>query len=78
MDVLQTAADAGLLGIDVDMNQNHLHPGRVLISILKQVDSAVFFAFQEALLHKSAEGRASAFPGHTYPTGCVMGMPRAV
>ena len=31
-----------------------------------------------ALLHKSAEGRASAFPGHTYPTGCVMGMPRAV
>ena len=34
--------------------------------------------FCPALLHKSAEGRASAFPGHTYPTGCVMGMPRAV
>ncbi|MEL7215447.1 MAG: BMP family ABC transporter substrate-binding protein, partial [Pseudomonadota bacterium] len=46
--VLQTAASAGILGIGVDMNQNHLHPGRVLTSMLKQVDYAVFFAFQDA------------------------------
>ena len=39
--VLQTAADAGKLGIGVDSNQNHLHPGHVLTSMLKRVDNAV-------------------------------------
>ncbi|MBB5515057.1 basic membrane protein A [Rubricella aquisinus] len=47
--VLQAVADAGVLGIGVDMNQNHMQPGRVLTSMLKQVDYAVFFAFQDAL-----------------------------
>ena len=32
----------------------------------------------EALLHKSADGRSSPFPGQTYPTGSVTGMPSAV
>jgi len=33
---------------------------------------------QGALLHKSVCERASPFPGRTYPTGFVTGMPRAV
>lgn len=46
--VLQAAADAGKLGIGVDSNQNHLHPGKVLTSMLKRVDVAVFNAFNDA------------------------------
>jgi basic membrane protein A len=45
--VLQAAADAGKLGIGVDSNQNHLHPGSVLTSMLKRVDNAVFNAFSD-------------------------------
>lgn len=44
--VLQAAADLGLLGIGVDSNQNGLHPGRMLTSMLKRTDVAVFQAFQ--------------------------------
>ncbi len=40
--VLQTAADEGILSIGVDSNQNHLHPGSVLTSMLKRVDVAVY------------------------------------
>lgn len=40
--VLQTAADEGILSIGVDSNQNHLHPGQVLTSMLKRVDVAVY------------------------------------
>ncbi|WP_372838510.1 BMP family protein [Phaeovulum sp.] len=43
--VLQAAADAGILSIGVDSNQNHLQPGHVLTSMLKRVDNAVFDAF---------------------------------
>lgn len=43
--VLQTAADAGILSIGVDSNQNHMQPGSVLTSMLKRVDNAVFEAF---------------------------------
>ena len=45
--VLQAAADAGVLGIGVDSNQNHLHPGQVLTSMLKRVDNAVFDAIMD-------------------------------
>lgn len=45
--VLQAAADAGKLGIGVDSNQNGLHPGSVLTSMLKRVDNAVFNAFMD-------------------------------
>ena len=48
MGVLQAAADAGKLGIGVDSNQNHLHPGSVLTSMLKRVDVAVYQAFNDA------------------------------
>jgi basic membrane protein A len=42
--VLQAAADAGKFGIGVDSNQNHLHPGHVLTSMLKRVDVATYDA----------------------------------
>ncbi|WP_420585141.1 BMP family lipoprotein [Ruegeria sp.] len=42
--VLQTAADEDILSIGVDSNQNHLHPGKVLTSMLKRVDVAVYEA----------------------------------
>ena len=48
MGVLQAAADAGKLGIGVDSNQNYLHPGSVLTSMLKRVDNAVYMAFKDA------------------------------
>ncbi len=43
--VLQTAADEGILSIGVDANQNYLHPGQVLTSMVKRVDNAVYEAF---------------------------------
>ncbi len=46
--VLQATADAGKLGIGVDSNQNALHPGKVLTSMLKRVDVAVYNAFNDA------------------------------
>ncbi len=45
--VLQTAADEGILSIGVDSNQNYMHPGKVLTSMLKRVDNAVYEAFKE-------------------------------
>mgnify|MGYP006276667619 CR=1 FL=1 len=47
--VLQAAADAGKLGIGVDSNQNGLHPGDVLTSMLKRVDVAVFETFMDSM-----------------------------
>jgi len=43
--VLQAAADADILGIGTDSNQNGLHPGHVLTSIRKRVDNAVYQSF---------------------------------
>jgi basic membrane protein A len=43
--VLQVAADEGIFSIGVDSNQNYLHPGSVLTSMLKRVDVAVYDAF---------------------------------
>ncbi|SMD09987.1 BMP family ABC transporter substrate-binding protein [Rhizobium sp. RU36D] len=45
--VLQTAADTGKLSIGVDSNQNHLHPGSVLTSMVKRVDLAVYNAYAD-------------------------------
>ena len=44
--VLQAAADEGILSIGVDSNQNYLHPGSVLTSMMKRVDNAVYNAFK--------------------------------
>ncbi|MTI05110.1 BMP family ABC transporter substrate-binding protein [Roseibium denhamense] len=46
--VLQAAADKGILGIGTDSNQNGLHPGQVLTSIRKRVDTAVYDSFTAA------------------------------
>jgi basic membrane protein A len=46
--VLQAAADKDKYSIGVDSNQNHLHPGSVLTSMLKRVDVAVYNAFSQA------------------------------
>lgn len=42
--VYQAAKDQGKLAIGVDSNQNHLHPGTMLTSMLKRVDVAVITA----------------------------------
>lgn len=54
--VLQAAADAGKLGIGVDSNQNGLHPGHVLTSMVKGVDSAVYAAFADTAADKFTAG----------------------
>jgi len=46
--VLQAAADAKVLGIGTDSNQNGLHPGRVLTSMRKRIDVAVYDNFVAA------------------------------
>ncbi|WP_407652070.1 BMP family lipoprotein [Dongia rigui] len=40
--VYQAAKDAGKLAIGVDSNQNYLHPGTMLTSMVKRVDVAVY------------------------------------
>jgi len=47
--ILQTAADEGILSIGVDSNQNALHPGQVLTSMVKSVDVAVEDAFTQGV-----------------------------
>ncbi|MEO1398122.1 MAG: BMP family ABC transporter substrate-binding protein, partial [Pseudomonadota bacterium] len=54
--VLQAAADAGALGIGVDSNQNGMHPGKVLTSMLKRVDNAVYSAFMDVKSDKWTTG----------------------
>jgi basic membrane protein A len=46
--VLQAARDKGRLAIGVDSNQNYLHPGTILTSMVKRVDLAVYEAFKTA------------------------------
>ena len=46
--VLQAAKDKGRLAIGVDSNQNYLHPGTILTSMVKRVDLAVYEAFKTA------------------------------
>lgn len=54
--VLQKAADEGKFSIGVDSNQNYLHPGSVLTSMLKRVDVAVYNAFMDAKNDKFTSG----------------------
>ncbi|HXQ80525.1 MAG TPA: BMP family ABC transporter substrate-binding protein [Opitutaceae bacterium] len=46
--VMQAAADAGLLSIGCDSDQDYLHPGSVLTSAVKRVDVAVEAVFTDA------------------------------
>jgi basic membrane protein A len=61
--VLQAAADAGKYGIGVDSNQNALHPGRVLTSMIKELDVATKTTLEAA--------RA----GTWHPGTLVLGLP---
>lgn len=52
--VLAEVAEAGAFGIGVDANQNGLYPGRILTSVLKRLDVAVYsslIALQEDRWH---------------------------
>ena len=46
--VYQAAKDAGKFAIGVDSNQNYIHPGTMLTSMVKRVDVAVYDAFMSA------------------------------
>ncbi|MFI5001793.1 MAG: BMP family protein [Reyranellales bacterium] len=46
--VLQAAKDRGKLAIGVDSNQDYLHPGTMLTSMLKRVDLAAYQSFKSA------------------------------
>ena len=46
--VYQAAADGGEYAIGVDSNQNYLHPGTMLTSMLKRVDNAAYDTFASA------------------------------
>ena len=59
---MQAAKDAGKLTIGVDSNQNHIHPGTVLTSLVKHVDRAVYQAY------------AAARDGHWRPGVSVLGL----
>jgi basic membrane protein A len=59
MGALQMAKEKGKLAIGVDSNQNYLHPGTMLTSMVKHVDNATY----EALM-KAKNGQFT--PGITY------------
>ena len=46
--VYQAAADAGKYAIGVDSNQNHLHPGVMLTSMVKRVGEATYQSYKAA------------------------------
>ena len=53
--VYQAAKDSGKFAIGVDSNQNYIHPGTMLTSMVKRVDVAVYDAF--------ATGKAGTWKG---------------
>ncbi|WP_281648482.1 BMP family ABC transporter substrate-binding protein [Parendozoicomonas sp. Alg238-R29] len=54
--VYQAAVDAGNLAIGVDSNQNYLHPGKMLTSMVKRVDLVTKTAFEDELNGKFTAG----------------------
>ncbi len=71
--VLQAAADAGILSVGVDSNQNYMHPGSVLTSMIKRVDNATYETFMNgvegfqpgiSLMNLAAEGVGYALDEH--------------
>jgi len=47
MGSLQTVKEKGKFGIGVDSNQNYLHPGNMLTSMVKRVDVAIYDSFMQ-------------------------------
>ncbi len=71
--VLQAAADASILSVGVDSNQNYMHPGSVLTSMIKRVDNATYETFINgvegfepgvSLMNLAAEGVGYALDEH--------------
>ncbi len=71
--VLQAASDAGILSVGVDSNQNYMHPGSVLTSMIKRVDNATYETFSNgvegfepgvSLMNLAAEGVGYALDEH--------------
>ena len=71
--VLQAAADAGIFSIGVDSNQNYMHPGSVLTSMIKRVDNATYETFSDgvegfepgiSVMNLAAEGVGYALDEH--------------
>lgn len=54
--VYQAAKDLGKMAIGVDSNQNYLHPGTMLTSMLKRVDVAAYNVFKDAMDDKFTSG----------------------
>jgi len=54
--VLRAAADAKVLGVGSDSNQNGLFPGHVLTSLLKRTDNAVYLSLKDAAAGKWQPG----------------------
>lgn len=54
---LAAAAGAGKLSIGVDSNQNYLHPGSVLTSMVKRIDTALYKSLVDAQTGKWKPGR---------------------
>ncbi|PVZ69701.1 BMP family lipoprotein [Pelagibaculum spongiae] len=54
--VYQAAKDSGKFAIGVDSNQNHIHPGTMLTSMVKRVDVAVRTAFEDVQTGKFTPG----------------------
>ncbi|HEY1721723.1 MAG TPA: BMP family ABC transporter substrate-binding protein [Magnetospirillaceae bacterium] len=75
--VYQAAVDAGKLAIGVDSDQNYLHPGKMLTSMVKKVDVATEKTFQDAkdgtwkpgirVLGLAEDGVAAAFDKDNAP-----------
>jgi len=59
MGTLQTAKEKGKLAIGVDSNQNYLHPGTMLTSMVKHVDLGIYDSF---MLMKNGQWK----PGVTF------------
>lgn len=57
-------------------NKHFVNPASVKSGF--RIDQADRLTINGALLHKSGFEHTSPFPGWTYPTGSVTGMPRAV
>jgi basic membrane lipoprotein Med (substrate-binding protein (PBP1-ABC) superfamily) len=69
---LQAIADAGKLSIGVDSNQNPLHPGSVLTSMVKRVDVAVYkslMAAHDGTWHRLGARRQQPSPHHARDDG---------
>ena len=47
MGTLQAVKEKGKLGIGVDSNQNYMHPGNMLTSMVKRVDQAIYDSFMQ-------------------------------